>query len=189
MSRSRVLAVLDRVDPFLAPADEPPFREQDVRELAEVPGAEEALVAVAGDAGARPALRYAAAEALLQGRFAGWRKSSEASRAVAGALAEAMRNDTTHNRWGLPGQFAGRLGEQFLSLPAGVVEALVPLLDEQAELNIEGSEAATLHSEAHYRVADLAAYLLSRYRGVPWEAHSEVTRRDRAIAQLRARLR
>ena len=189
MNNSQVLAILDRNDPFSASADEPSVREQDIRELAGVPGAEEALVAVARDAAAAPARRYAAAEVLLRGQFANWRTSSAGRRAVAGALAAAMHKDTTHNRWGLPGHFIGRLGEQLLSLPDGVVEALVPLLDEHAELNIEGSEAATLHSAAHYRISDLAAYLLSRYRGLPWEAHTGMAPRDAAIAALRAKLR
>lgn len=188
MNRSKVLTILIRVDPFLAPADEPPFNAQDIRELAEVPNAEDALVAVAGDDTATPALRYAAAEALLDGRFVNWRLSAVDSRAVAEALAVAMCNDTTHNRWGLPGQFTGRLGKQLLSLSEGVVEALVPLLDEYAELHIEGSEAATLHSTAHYRIADLAAYLLSQYRGLPWEFHMDMAQRDQAIATLRAKL-
>ena len=186
MSSSKVFAILNRIDPFSAPADELPFHEQDIRELAAVPGAEEALVAVAGDDAATPVQRYAAAEVLLEGHFANWRSSSVDSRAVAGALAVAMRNDNAHNRWGLPGEFAGRLGDRLLSLPDGVVEALVPLLDDNAELNIEGSEAATLQAAAHYRIADLAAYLISRYRGLPWESHVDVARRDEAIAMLQS---
>jgi len=189
VKNSAVLAILDRVDPFRAPADEPPFREEDVQELAAVPDAEEALVAVARDDAATPVRRYAAAEALLEGRFANWRSSPLDCRAVAAALAVAMRHDTTHNRWGLPGYFTGRLGNQLLSLSGGVVEALLPLLDEHAELQIEGSEAATLQSAVHYRIADLAAYLLSRYRGLPWEPLTDVARRDEAIAALRASLR
>ncbi len=185
---SKVLAILDRADPFSAAADEPSVREQDIRELARVPGAEEVLVAVARDSAAATARRYAAAEALLQGRFANWRSSTADRRAVATALAAAMNNDTTHNRWGIPGHSLGRLGEQLLSLPEGV-EALMPLLDETTTLNIEGSEAATLQSAARYRISDLAAYLLSRYRGLPWEAHTDVAQRDAAIAALRAKLR
>jgi hypothetical protein len=188
MSHPKVLAILDRVEPLSAPADEPPFHEEDIRELASVPDAEKLLVAIARDHAATPQRRYAAAEALVEGRFANWRSSSANTRAVAEALAVAMRNDTTHNRWGLPGHFTGRLGDHLLSLPVGVVQALVPLLDEDAELHIEGSEAATLHSAARYRIADLAAYLLSRYRGLPWESHSDVARRDEAIAALRAKL-
>lgn len=189
MTSPRVLAILDRIDPLSAPADEPSVHEGDIRELAGVLDAEEALVAVAGDAAATPVRRYAAAEALLQGHFASWRSSSAGRRSVAGALAVAMRNDNTHNRWGLPGHFIGRLGEQLLSLPEGVVEALAPLLDEQTELNIEGSEAATLQSAARYRIADLAAYLLSRYRELPWQAQNDLAQRDAAIAVLRVGLR
>ena len=182
-----VLAILDGIDPFSARADEPSVRETDLQQLAAVPGAEEALVGVAGDAAATPRRRYAAAEALLQGHFSSWRSTSADRRAVAGALAAAMRNDPSHNRWGLPGQFAGRLGEHLLSLPEGA-EALAPLLDDQTALNIVGSEAATLQAAARYRIADLAAYLLSRYRGWLWPAYDDVAQRDAAIALLRARL-
>lgn len=189
MNNSRVLAVLDRVDPFSAPADELSFHEQDILELERVPSAEEALVAVARDATATPARRYGAVEALLQGNFGTWRFSSADCRAVADALAVAMCKDISHNRWGLPGHFVGRLGKNLLSLSDGVVEALIPYLDEHEELHIEGSEAASLHAAAQYRIADLAAYLLSQYRGLPWEAHIDVARRDEANAALRAKLR
>lgn len=188
MNNAKVLAILHRVDPFSAPADELPFTAQDMRELAEIPHAEELLAAVAGDNAATPMQRFAAAEVLLDARFSNWRLWPASSRAVAEALAVAMRNDTTHNRWGLPGEFTGRLGKQLLSISEGVVEALTPLLDEQVELSIEGSEAATLQSTAHYRIADLAAYLLSQYRGLPWESATDVAQRDAAIAALRARL-
>lgn len=188
MENAQVQAILDRADPFSAPADAPPFKDQDMRELAAVADAEQALVAVAGDNAAPPRRRYAAAEALLDGHFGQWRLSPADNRAVAQALALAMRNDTLHNRWGLPGQFVGRLGKHMLSLSDGVVEALVPLLDDNAELHIEGSEAATLHSTLHYRIADLAAYLLSLYRRLPGEFDADLARRNQAIAALRARL-
>ena len=183
-----MLAILDRVDPREAPGEDPPFREQDLQKLTEIPGVEEDLVAVAGDDEVTPVRRYAAVEALLDGRFSKWRSSSSDSRAVAKALAVAMRNDTAHNRWGLPGQFTGRLGDRFLSLPDGVLEALIPLLDDLSELHLEGSEEVVLQSAAHYRIADLAAYLLSLYRGLPWAPQPNVARRDAAIAALRTSL-
>jgi len=185
---NRVLEVLDRVNPFLTPADEPQFDEEDFRDLARFSEAEKALVALASDGAAKPARRYAAAVALLQGPFPKWRSSSDDCRAVAAALAMAMRNDTNHNRWGLPGEFIGQLGEYLLSLSKGVIEALVPLLQEHAELRIEGSEAATLQSVAHYRISDLAADLLGRYCGVPWKVHADMSVRDEGIAALRAKL-
>jgi hypothetical protein len=188
MPRSPVLAILERADPFAAQTDEPPFQEQDMRELSAIPGAEEALVTVARDRAAAPVRRYAAAEALLEGRFSSWRKSPGDNRAVAGALALAMRTDVSHNRWGLPGEFTGRLGEQLISLSHGVDEALTPLLDDHGELNITGSEAATLQSRARFRIADLAGYLLSRYHGLPWKVETGIARRDEAIARLRTAL-
>lgn len=185
---SRLLAILDRFDPFRAVADTPALGEADVAELAEIPHAQDGLVAIAGDAAAVPARRYAAAEALLAGQLDGWRASSAALRSVAEALATALREDTSHNRWGLPGAFPGRLGKQLLSLPDGVVDALVPLLDDTLPLAIHGSEAATLSKAAGYRIADLAAYLLLLYRGEDWDAPADVATRDAQIAALKADL-
>jgi hypothetical protein len=160
-----------------------------MRALSAITGSEASLVAIARDNEAAPKRRYAAAEALVEGTFSKWRSSAAANRGVAQALAMAMRNDSSHNRWGLPGEFTGRLGDHFLSLSHGVDEALTPLLDEQAELHIMGSEAATLQAQAHFRIADLAAYLLSRYHGLPWKTHIGIAQRDRATARLRGLLK
>ncbi|WP_239249820.1 hypothetical protein [Candidatus Nitrotoga sp. M5] len=75
-----------------------------------------------------------------------------------------------------------------LTLSEGGEEALVPLLDENAELHFKGSEAATLQSADNYQIADLAAYLLNRYRGLHWELHTDGAQRAEAIAVLRAKL-
>jgi hypothetical protein len=185
---SQVLAILDRFDPFRAVADTPALGAADVAELATIPHAQDVLVQIAGDDDATPARRYAAAEALLEGQLDDWRASSAAQRAVAQALAMALRDDTSHNRWGMPGEFPGRLGKQLLSLTDGVVDALVPLLDDALPLAIHGSEAATLSKAAGYRIADLAAYLLLLYRGDDWDAPGDVATRDAQIAALRAEL-
>ena len=184
MTDAALLSVLDSVDPPSAAADEPVIGALDVAQLAAIDGAEEQLVAVAGDASAPAVRRYAAAEALVEGTFDGWRSSPAAAASVAAALAAAMRSDTSHNRWGLPGHFAGRLGEELLSLPAGVEDALLPLLDDASPLMIEGSEAATIATDAGYRISDLAAYLLSLHRGLPADAPAAVAKRDRANAAL-----
>jgi len=186
-SRHSVLTILDRVDPFAAPADEPPFGERDLRELVELQGAEDVLVNVASAKDEPERRRFAAAEALLAGPFESWRSSPPAHRAVADALAAALVDDSSHNRWGLPGHFVGRLGRALLSLSGGVVDALLPLLDCPEELIVEGSEASTLHSTSRYRVADLAAYLLSLQLEAPWEDHETAEKRDRVIDSLRKR--
>lgn len=184
MTDAALLSVLDGVDPLSAAADEPAIGEAVVARLAAVDGAEDQLVAIAADASAPAARRYAAAEALLEGTFDRWRSSPAAAASVASALAAALRSDTSHNRWGLPGQFAGRLGEALLSLPGGVEDALLPLLDDASPLMIEGSEAATIAIDAGYRISDLAAYLLRLHRGQPAGAPADVADRDRANRAL-----
>src|SRR5439155_272740 len=81
--------------------------------------------------------------------------------------------DRLHNRWGLPGYVVGRAGGLLLSLPAGVDEALLPLLDDARELVIDGSEEATIQHMARYRVGDLAAYLLAQRHGLEWQNSEE----------------
>ena len=142
-------------------------------------------MAIAGDAAAPPARRYAAAEALLEGTLAEWRTSPDSVRAVADALAVALRDDLMHNRWGLPGHYAGRLGKELAALPSGVEEALAPLLDDDAPLIIDGSEGPAISELAGYRIADLAAYLISMHRGSAWDAPEDVAARDGFIASLR----
>lgn len=185
MPRPPVERIIERVDPFLAPADAPPFREEDLTALASIPHAEHELLTIAGDETREPARRYAAAEALLDPRFEGWRSSPESRRVVARALAAALGRDASHNRWGLPGEFAGRLGEALIGLGAEGDAALVPLLEDHQELRVEGSEAATLQASHRFRVSDLAAYLLGRHRGIPWEDAAAPEERDRRIAALR----
>jgi hypothetical protein len=106
-------------------------------------------------------------------------------RAVGSALAVALRDDVIHNRWGPPGHFVGRLGKELVALPSGVAEALSPLLDDQAPLIIDGSEAPAISDLAGYRIADLAAYLLSKHRGSDRDAPEDMAQRDRFITALK----
>jgi hypothetical protein len=183
-----VLAVLDRADPFSAVAEESPFDAADLDELAAIPDAEQTLVELAGDAAATTARRYAAAQALLCGPFETWRSSPAGQTQVAAALGAGLRDDRTHNRWGLPGHFTGRPGDELLSLEHGVEDALAPLLDDDRRLQIIGSEEATLADDAGFRIADLAAYLLSSYRGTDWAAPASTRKRDKDIKRLKSSL-
>src|SRR5439155_1349085 len=83
--------------------------------------------------GVPTARRFAAAEALLA-LIPPSALAPADSAGVAQALAQAIREDRLHNRWGLPGYVVGRAGGLLLSLPAGVDEALLPLLDDAREL-------------------------------------------------------
>ena len=104
---------------------------------------------------------------------------------MADVLADALSRDHVHNRWGLPGEFTGRFGKQLLALQAEGDAALRRLLDDRRPLEIEGSEAATLNSKAHYRVADLAAWLLASAHGEAWRNDPDPGVRDAEIARLK----
>jgi hypothetical protein len=122
---------------------------------------EHALLRVATDEQEPLARRFAAVEALFQGGWTSWRAGPEGP-AVARVMAEAIRADGIHNRWGLPDHYLSRSGSDLLSIKDGVEAALTPLLDDDRLLTIHGGETATVAHEAGYRVADLARYLLAQ---------------------------
>jgi hypothetical protein len=176
--------ILDSVDAFTNVHVDLPLDESQLEQLR---GRERALVDVVSDAGAPTARRFAAAEALLALAPPSALAPAD-SAAVAQALAQAIREDRLHNRWGLPGYVVGRAGGLLLSLPAGVDEALLPLLDDARELVIDGSEEATIQHMARYRVGDLAAYLLAQRHGLEWQNSEDPSERDRDNARIRSEL-
>ena len=159
-----VIEILDRRDPFLSGPGRPTLSEDELQALAAIADIEEELVAVAADPEQPLPRRFAAASAMFQGGWTDWR-DGPAGAAIAAALAAAIREDHSHNRWGLPGVFVGPSGADLLHIDVGVDEALTPLLDDQRELVIEGSEAAARAEREHFRIADLAAYLIAKHRG------------------------
>ena len=189
MHDDQLLSVLDAADPAGAGPDGPLFDERSLAALAAIPSAEQKLLALARDERETPARRFAAAEALAEGAWEGWRSTGEGRAAVARALVEAMAGDRSHNRWGLPGAFVGPFGRRLLSLGEGAEAALLPLLDDARPLSIEGSEAATINSRAGYRVADLAAWLLASSRGLAWRDDPDPRARDEEIARVRSEFR
>ncbi len=77
-------------------------------------------------------------------------------------LAAELRSAAWHNDWGLPGHHVGTRGRELLRHGPAALAALRPLLDDAAPLAIIGSEAATLHDAARWRLADLAGWLLAQ---------------------------
>jgi hypothetical protein len=175
---------LESVDPFWDEDGGPIFPPEAIRLLESIPDVEQELLRVATDAEQPPARRFAAVEALFQGGWTSWRSGPEGP-AVAGVMADAIRADGIHNRWGLPGHYVGRSGKDLLSIEDGVEEALLPLLDDQKLLTIGGGETATVAHSAGYRVADLAGYLLAERRGEPFGEDWDPAARDRILERLR----
>ena len=155
---------LDSVDPFWNDDAREIFPPEAIKLLGSIPDVEQQLLGVATDESEPLARRFAAVEALFQGGWTGWRSGPQGP-AIAALMAQALRADAIHNRWGLPGHYVGRSGEDLLSIKDGVEEALTPLLGDDKPITIHGSEAATIAHDAGYRIADLARYLLDEKRG------------------------
>lgn len=167
--------------------DAPLFSAGDLAKLEALPSPEEGLLQLMRDSNSDPTTRFIAAEALAEGNWSAWRSDADLRKALADVLANALANDRVHNRWGLPGSFIGPFGRRLLSLGAEAQTALDALLRDNRPLQITGSEAATLNSQAHYRVADLAAWLIATARQIPWQPAGVPAERDAAIADLRRR--
>jgi hypothetical protein len=168
---------LDSVDPFWNTDAEPIFPPEAMREVASVDDVEGTLLGIATDPQEPLARRFSAVEALFQGGWTDWREGEQAA-TIAQVMADAIREDRIHNRWGLPGHYLGRSGEDLLSIGRGVDEALTPLLGDDRPLTIHGSETATVAQMHRYRISDLAGYLLAKHRGQPWHDDPDPAVRD-----------
>jgi hypothetical protein len=179
-----LLRTLDSVDPFWNQDAGPIFPPEAIRALAGIDGIEHELLAIATDEAQPLARRFAAVEALFQGGWTDWR-TGEQGPVIARVLADAIRADRIHNRWGLPGYFVGRSGADLLSIEDGVEQALAPLLDDERRLTIHGGETSTVADTAGYRIADLAGYLIATRRGEPWPDDPDPAVRDTELERLR----
>lgn len=177
-------ARLDAVDPFWNDDARPIYSDDEIKAFR---ASKDELLAIALDDEQPLRRRFAAVEALFQGGWTKWRRKPD-GRAVAAVMADAIRADQIHNRWGLPGHFVGRSGRDLLSIDHGVEDALAPLLDDARPLSIDGSEAATQADLAGYRVADLAGYLLATRRGEDWTDDLDPEVRDAGMQPLRRAL-
>jgi hypothetical protein len=168
VTHSELLSILRRVDPAGPGPDAPLFSEGDLSKLAAIPSSEEDLLNLLRNSNSDSNIRFLAAETLVEGPWNSWRNDSATRRLVADALTNAMADDQLHNRWGLPDSFVGPFGRRLLSLGAEADAALQNLIADERYLHIVGSEAATLNSQAGFRVSDLASWLIANSRDVPW---------------------
>lgn len=180
-----LIAILECVDPAGNGPDGPLFDPKGLAGVSALDRAEERLLEVVRDSGQSDSLRFAAANALIEGGWSTWRNQADSRSAVASCLVATMRKDLSHNRWGLPGEFVGPYGERLLGLADGGVAPLRMALDDPASLSIEGSEAHTIQVAAKYRVADLSGWLLTRILGTDWPDNPDPAVRDESMRCLR----
>ena len=188
MADSQLMSIIGRINPAGPGPDAPLFTAADMAKLAAIPSSEQGLLQVVGDVSSDENARFIAAGALVEGNWMGWRNDASNRRAVAHVLVNAMAQDPTHNRWGLPGSFVGPFGKRLLSLGVEAEGELIALLSDSRPLNIEGSQAATLNSQFKFRLSALAAWLVADARHIPWQPSSSPSERDAEIAKLRAGL-
>jgi hypothetical protein len=181
------LAVLDQVEAFSYLGADPLFSDSQLRTLSSIIDPARALRGVVLDDTAPLGRRYAAVEAAVQGGWSAWMQREADARVAASVLAQGLVQDHIHNRWGVPGQFVGPTGHILVSLPAGVRGALEPLLFDRRELEIMGSQAATLQRASKYRICDIAGYLLAQHEHADWQDSTDPALRDQSNAGLRAR--
>jgi hypothetical protein len=149
--------------------------------------------AIVREAGRPDAVRFAAALVLLSEQAdALWRLERPI---VAQVFAAALQQDLAGWSypwgwlWASPGDSVGTLGRVFVELGPPAVPALAALLDDPSpRTGYVGSEEATEMAMRQYRVKDFAAFYIARIRGLalPWEP--SLSKRDEAIARLRAQL-
>jgi hypothetical protein len=181
---SQLMSIIGGINPAGPGPDAPLFTTAEMAKLAAVPSSEQTLLQLVREP-PNETTRFIAAEALVEGNWSGWRNDAANRRAVANALTNAMANDRSHNRWGLPGSFVGPFGKCLLSLGTEAQVELAAMLSDSRPLNIEGSEAATLNSQGKFRVSDLAAWLIASARQIPWKPALSLSERDAQIGELR----
>jgi hypothetical protein len=181
----KLVSIIDKVSPAGTGPDGPLLSESVRKQLSAIRAAESSLLALVADHSAPPDRRFVAAEALFEEGYSDWRAKPEARRDVADVLANALARDSVHNRWGLPGEFVGSFGKNLLAVEPESDEPLRGLLDDNRPLSIVGSEAATLNTQAGYRVSDLAAWLLASAHHLPWKNDPDPHVRDAEILRLR----
>ena len=141
------------------------------------PGVETDLIAIMTTKEVEAKYRVLAHELLIQAR---WPIYPE----LADLYCQSLPAGFAHNWWGMPGQYLERLGLTLIEFGQAAIPCLKQLLGDQRALGYSGSEEPTLSQKMHYRVCDLAAYLIANIDRIPYEEMSRVAARDRFIARL-----
>lgn len=154
-------------------------------------GGADRLIAIAADEQAPIEARFLAGEVLFEQDLA--YVNQVGAEKMASIYAQALAGNLTGyaNSWGLLWEHddEGPVGIRFSMLGDASIAALRPLLDDAREtMRYDGSEEATVGNAYHFRVKDFAAYYLSQITLIPIAYHPAAADRDRAIAELAAKL-
>lgn len=152
------------------------------------PGAHDALLRLAGDAEAPAQARFLAAEILFYKDAAALTPSLKSG--LGTIYAAALANDfiPVGNPWGIPGIVEGSAARHAIALGEPAVPAFAELLDNDAEMEYGGSEESTLASDYGLRVNDIAAFIISQIKGIPYELKESPEDRDADIEVLKDKL-
>ena len=150
-------------------------------------GAPESLAQLALDANASTQARFLAAE-ILFAKDAQYPPDS-AKAALASVYAAALKDNFVGmaNPWGLPGKL-DVVGRHVVALGDAAVAELAQLLDTTTTTSYGGSRDATTGNRYHYRVKDIAAYLISQIKGIAYTVKETPEERDADIEQLKRQL-
>ncbi len=153
------------------------------------PEADPALHQLVGATGTPPLVAFLAAE-ILFAKEPGYPPSAERER-LAAIYAAALEQNLTRmaNPWGLPDQLDEPVAQHFVGLGENAVPVLTRLLENTSGVRYGGSREATYGNSFQYRVKDLAAFYLSKIRGLPYEVKQTPQERDIEIDKLKTSLK
>jgi hypothetical protein len=131
------------------------------------------------------AARFLAVEVLYE-RGPGAFPPPRAFRTLAPVYASALAQNLAGmaNPWGLPGTLDGPVAEHALGLGRSSLDAFRPLLGDATPLLYGGSQDATLGNSYRFRVKDVAASIVSRIAGIPFDPDPDPVARDREIERV-----
>jgi len=153
------------------------------------PDAASALHHLVQASDAPPPVAFLAAE-ILFAKEPGYPPSAERER-LASIYGAALEQNLTRmaNPWGLPDQLDEPVAQHFVSLGENAVPVLTRLLENTSGVRYGGSREATYGNSFQYRVKDLAAFYLSKIRGLPYEIKQTPQERDIEIERLKTSLK
>jgi hypothetical protein len=131
--------------------------------------------------------RFLGAELLYFAGAADW-PDEATRRSLSVVYGGALAAFDDGSAWGIPGRWTHPATDHAIALGGSIVPALAPLLSDDKRLRYTGSKRAMLGEYLGVRVKDVAAFIIARVLGTPYEAAESPQERDTFIAALAARV-